>query len=354
MLLPKLKKIDFLLVFVPVTLALEFTGFHDPLILFVCAILGILPLASKMGEATEELAKHFGGHVGGLLNATFGNAAELIIALLAINKGLLDLVKASITGSIIGNLLFVLGISILVAGFKYKEQKISSALAGLNSTMLLIAVISMMIPSIFHLFPETHNLSDEVNLSLIISVLLILVYAASLLFSLKTHNHLFINQDEHHEKPHMSKRDAAILLGIATALLAVLAEVLVAQVEAVGHTVGLSEIFIGAVVVAVVGNAAEHLAAIFFALKNEVDVAINITVGSSLQIALFVAPVVVIVGELMGKPMDLVFTPFEAITMFASVLVVNEITNDTKVNWFEGVQLLVLYIIIAALFFFIK
>ncbi|MFH2106331.1 MAG: calcium/proton exchanger [Candidatus Micrarchaeota archaeon] len=344
--------IDLLLVFIPITLILGFFVTQDPLILFVSSVLAIVPLAAKMGEATEELGKHYGGHIGGLLNATFGNSAELIIALIAINSGLIDLVKASLTGAIIGNLLFVLGFSMLVAGFKYKEQKVSQSLAGMNSTMLLIAFMCIMIPSVFHLFPG-HTLTKEYNFSIIVSILLLLVYVASLGFSLITHKHLFMAEHKK-EKPKWSKRKAMSMLALATIALVLMSEVLVGQVEQVAKNFGLSEIFIGAVIIAIIGNAAEHLAAIFFALKNDIDVAINITVGSSLQIAMFVAPVCVLVGELlMNQPMDLVFTPLEIIAVFSSVLIVNEISNDGKFNWFEGLQLIVMYAIIAALFFFI-
>lgn len=353
LLIPKLSKIDALLIFVPLVLATKFLNLAlSPVAIFIIAILAILPLASKMGEATEDLAHHYGSHIGGLLNATFGNAAELIIALIAISKGLTELVKASITGSIIGNLLFVLGLSIFIGGFKYKEQKISSSIAGMNSTMLLIAVISIVVPSVFALIPG-HTLQDENNLSIVISVLLILLYALSMWFSLKTHSYLFVKKSAPREKAKWTKMHAGLLLLGATILLALISEILVSQVEQVGHTFGISEIFLGAVIIALIGNAAEHLAAIFFALKNDLDLAVNVTVGSSLQIALFVAPLTVLAGVLMQIPMNLVFTTFEVVALFASVLVVNEIANDGRVNWFEGAQLIILYTIIAALFYFI-
>jgi len=326
----------------------------EPIFLFISSIMALIPLAAKMGEATEELAKHYGGHIGGLLNATFGNAAELIIALIAISNGLIELVKASITGSIIGNLLFVLGASLFVGGLKYKEQKFSSVISNTNATMLLIAFLSLMIPSLFDIFPE-HTLSKEINLSLIIAVLLIIVYISSLIFSLKTHKYLFAQKKEKKEEiPTMSKRDGILTLIISTILLGLMSEVLVGQVEIVASQFGLGEIFIGAVVVAIVGNVAEHLSSMNFAIRNKMDIAMNITVGSSLQIALFVAPILVIVGVLVfGQPMDFVFSPFEIIAVFSSVIVVNEISNDGKSNWFEGLQLLVMYLIIAALFYFI-
>ena len=349
---------DILLIFVPITLALAYSGFEGSTVLFVLSLLAILPLAAKMGEATEELAKIFGGHIGGLLNATFGNAAELIIALLAINRGLLDLVKASIAGSIIGNLLFVLGLSIFVGGLRYKEQKFSAHIGSMNSTMLLIAMMSLMIPSMFHFVPTEHRGDDEKVLSISVAALLILVYILSLVFSLKTHEDLFRGgdsaHDKKHEKPIWSRNFAIAVLAVSTVALALISEVFVGQIEHVARDFGLTELFIGAIIVAVIGNAAEHIAAVFFALKNDLDLSVNVTVGSSLQIALFVAPVAVLAGVLMGQPMDLVFTPFEIVAVFASVLIVNEITADGKCNWFEGAQLVIMYLIVAVLFFFVR
>ncbi|MEK6981605.1 MAG: calcium/proton exchanger [Candidatus Micrarchaeota archaeon] len=348
---------DILFIFVFLAFALNYIGTNST-ILFVVSLLAILPLAAKMGEATEELAKIYGGHIGGLLNATFGNAAELIIALLAINKGLLDLVKASIAGSIIGNILFVLGLSLLLGGLKYKEQKFSKHLAGLNATMLLIAFMSIMIPSLFHLMPDqVRNPKDELGLSIIVSILLISLYLLSILFSLKTHSHLFTShshKSHEDEKPKWSRNKAILVLLISTVFLALISEIFVAQIETFAKSFNLTELFIGAVIVAIVGNAAEHISAVSFAMKNELDVAIGITVGSSLQIALFVAPVAVLAGIVMKQPMDLVFTPFEIIAVFASVLIVNEISSDESTNWFEGAQLVIMYLIIAVLFYFVK
>lgn len=343
---------DILLLFIPITLVLGYIGYADSTVLFTMSLLAILPLAAKMGEATEELAKIYGGHIGGLLNATFGNAAELIIALLAINKGLITLVKASLTGSIIGNLLFVFGLSLFIGGLKFKEQRFSPHLAGLNSTMLLIAFMSIMIPSLFHFVPVEHRGNDEKVLSLVVSVLLISAYLLSIVFSLKTHSYLFRTK-ESNEKPHWSRNFAMGVLALSTICLGLVSEVFVGQVEHVAKNFGLTEIFIGAIIVAFVGNAAEHLAAVFFALKNNLDLSVNVTVGSSLQIAMFVAPLVVIIATLIGKPMDLVFSPFEVIAVFAGVLIVNEISTDGKCNWFEGAQLLIMYLIIAALFYFV-
>ncbi len=345
---------EVLLIFVPITLALSYAGI-DSKILFVSSILAIISLAAKMGEATEELAKIYGGHIGGLLNATFGNAAELIIALLAINKGLIDLVKASLAGSIIGNLLFVFGLSLFIGGLKFKEQKFSTHLAGLNSTMLLIAFMSIMIPSLFHFVPAEHRGNDEQLLSISVSVLLISVYVLSMVFSLKTHEYLFRSKEkEGTEKSHLSKNHAIAILAISTIALGIISEIFVGQIEHIAKDFGLTELFIGAIIVALIGNAAEHIAAVFFALKNDLDLSLNVTVGSSLQIALFVAPVAVLAGIALNQPMDLVFTPFEVIAVFASVLIVNEITTDGRCNWFEGAQLVIMYLIIAVLFYFVR
>jgi len=343
---------DILLIFIPITIFLNLTH-ADSTLLFASSLFAILPLAAKMGEATEELAKIYGGHIGGLLNATFGNAAELIIVLLAINRGLIDLVKASLAGSIIGNLLFVFGISMFIGGLKFKEQKFSTHLAGLNSTMLLIAFMSIMIPSLFHFVPVEHRGNDEQLLSIAVSILLISIYLLSIVFSLKTHEYLFRKQEKE-EKAHWSKNFAIGVLAASTIALGIISEVFVGQIEHVAQDFGLTELFIGGIIVALVGNAAEHAGAIFFALKNDLDLSVNVTVGSSLQIALFVAPVAVLAGIALGQPMDLVFTPFEVIAVFASVLIVNEISTDGRCNWFEGAQLVIMYLIIAVLFYFVR
>ncbi len=347
-----MRLIDLLLAFIPITLALSFIG-ADSTLLFASSLLAILPLAAKMGEATEELAKIYGGQIGGLLNATFGNMAELIIVVLALSRGLEELVKASLAGSIIGNLLFVFGLSIFISGMRFKEQKFSAQLARMSSTMLLIAFMSIMIPSMFHFMPAEHRGNDEQVLSVTVAVLLLAVYLLSMVFSLKTHKYLF-RSAEKEEKPYWSRNFAIAVLAVSTAALGLMSEVFVGQVEHVAHDFGMTELFIGAIIVAVIGNAAEHLAAIFFALKNDLDLSVNVTVGSSIQIAMFVAPVAVLAGLVLGKPMDLVFTPFEVIALFASILITKSIIRDGKCNWFEGAQLVVMYLIIAILFFFVR
>ena len=347
-----MRLMDILLVFIVITLVLNYIG-ADSTIIFISSLLAILPLAAKMGEATEELAKIYGGHIGGLLNATFGNAAEMIIVLLAINKGLIELVKASLTGSIIGNLLFVFGVSLFFGGLKFKEQKISKDLSGMNSTMLLIAFMSIMIPSLFHFVPAEHRGNDEQMLSIGVSILLISTYLLSMLFSLKTHSYLFRTKEEH-EKPKWSRNRAILILALSTLFLGAVSEVFVGQIEHVSKNFGITELFMGAIIVALVGNAAEHMSAVFFALKNKLELSVNVTVGSSLQIAMFVAPVSVLVATVLGQPMDLVFSPYEVIAVFAGVLIVNEIVTDGKCNWFEGAQLVIMYLIIAVLFYVVR
>jgi len=349
----KIGLLEAALIFVPITLALGWL--HAPnMLIFISSILALIPLAGKMGEATEELAKYMGSNAGGLLNATFGNATELIIALLAINQGLFELVKASITGSIIGNMLFVLGLSFLVGGARYKTQSFNAKAAGVNSTMLLIAVASMLIPSAFYFFSQngSHELVlwQTEEISLLVSILLIVIYLLSLLFSFRTHSYLF--RKHSFEKAKWSKNFALLVLVVSTVLVGVMAEIFVGSIEPVAQQLGFSELFIGAIIVAIVGNAAEHITAIMASLKNDIDLVLSVTVGSSIQIALFVAPILVITSFLMGKPINLAFTLFEILAVFASVLIVNEIASDSECNWFEGAQLVTMYLIIAVLFFF--
>lgn len=343
-----------LLVFLALLLASALGA--SPLIIFSLAALAIIGLASYMGRATEVLAGHLGSTMGGFLNATFGNAAEFIIAIIAINAGLIDLVKASLTGSIVGNILFVMGASLVVGGLKFKEQRFDVRQAGLNSTMLLIAVASMLIPSTFYFFSTSaagHDLGLQTEeLSLFVSLLLIGLYLLSLLFSFHTHSYLF--RKRAHEPPTMSARNAVLWLLLSTAALAISSEIFTHHLQEVSHELGFTALFTGAVIVALIGNSAEHLAAIHAAQRNDLDLAFSIAVGSSIQIALFVAPMLVLLSFALGRPMNLVFTLFEILAVFASVLIINEISSDGECNWFEGAQLVVMYLIVAGLFFFVS
>jgi Ca2+:H+ antiporter len=331
----------------------------SPTALFVCSALGIIPLAGWIGRATEALAVRVGESLGGLLNATFGNAAELIIAGIALSKGLTDVVKASLTGSIIGNVLLVLGLSILFGGTKYKEQRFSGSAARTSIVSLSLAAIGLMIPTVFHLTahssPGGWSPLVEQKLSLAIAVVLFLTYFCMLGFSLRTHKHLFRSSEEgvEEEGAQWSRGKAITILLVATALVALLSECLVGTIENVRDSIGLTEVFVGVIVVAIVGNAAEHSTAILMAMKNKMDLTIGIAIGSSLQIALFVAPVLIFLSYLFGRPMDLEFSVPEVLAVVASVYVLFQICEDGETNWIEGVQLLSVYVILGILFFYL-
>ncbi len=349
--------------------------------LFVLSSLAILPLAGILGEATEHITTHTGEGVGGLLNATFGNAAELIIAVMALRLGLHEVVKASITGSIIGNILLVMGASFFAGGLKFNIQKFNPTAARAQATMLTLAAIALILPAIFHQLnmsrPDAVRI--ESDLSLEISIVLIITYAASLLFSLVTHKDLFKGggthggaealdaAEAHAALAHGAAGDSAhghagqwslarslSTLAVATVFIAWMSELLVGSVEHAAHAFGMTNVFIGVIVVAVIGNAAEHSTAIMMARKNRMDLSFGIAIGSSVQVALFVAPVLVFLSYVVGpRPMDLVFTSVEVIAVGLAVLIMEQISSDGESNWLEGVQLLSVYIILGIVFFFL-
>ncbi len=350
--------INLLLIFVPIAAVLEIIH-ANPIAIFVASGLAIIPLAGWMGRATEHLAEKMGEGMGGLLNATFGNAAELIIALMALRKGLFDVVKASITGSIIGNVLLVLGLSILLGGLKYPRQVFNKTAAMLGSTMLGLSAIALIMPAVFHLIVQGKPNVREQDLSLEIAIVLIITYVLSLIFTLRTHSHLYTGGvDEKEEQEAIGthgwsqKRSIAILLA-ATFMVAVMSEFLVGAVEEASKKLGLTEVFVGVIVVAIIGNAAEHSTAVLVALKNKMDLALNIAIGSSMQVALFVAPVLVFASYLFGRPMGLLFTTLEVISIGVSVAIVALIAQDGESNWMEGVLLLAVYAILGITFFFL-
>lgn len=349
--------LNWFLIFVPVAAILEFMH-ASPIAIFAASSLAIIPLAGWMGRATEHLAEKLGQGVGGLLNATFGNAAELIIALMALRKGLFEVVKASITGSIIGNILLVLGLSILVGGVKYPRQIFNKTAAMLGSTMLALSAVGLLMPAVFHLLVR-NNPTAEHDLSLEIAVVLIITYALSLVFTLKTHSHLYTGGiDEEEEQQAIgthgwSQTKSILILLAATILVAVMSEFLVGAVEEASHTLGLTQIFVGVILVAIIGNAAEHSTAILVAMKNKMDLALNIAVGSSMQVALFVAPVLVFASYAFGRPMDLIFSSLEVVAISVSVLIVALIAQDGESNWMEGVLLLAVYTILGLTFYFL-
>jgi Ca2+:H+ antiporter len=371
-------RLDWLLVFVPVAIALRFLpSLGNPTALFIVSCLAIIPLAGWMGRATEHLAERLGQGVGGLLNATFGNAAELIIGLFALSKGLTGVVKASITGSIIGNILLVLGLAFMSGGVKFRKQEFNRVAAGVSSTALTLAAIALIIPTVFHQTAATVPVAQggwtpakEQGLSLAIAVVLFLTYVLMLVFSLVTHRDLFgadeakhpacaageeltrMEAEEGAHEPWSVGKAVGILLG-STAFVALISEFLVGAIESARQSLGLTEIFVGVIVVAIVGNAAEHSSAVLMALRNKMDISIGIAVGSSLQVALFVAPVLVFASYLFGRPMNFEFTIPEVVAVVASVIIVEQISSDGESNWIEGLQLLSVYAVLAVLFFFL-
>lgn len=346
-----INKLSFiLLVFVPVTFAAKF--FHvSPLILFFLSSLAILPLAKFIGEATEELSVYVGAALGGLLNATFGNAIELIIGVFAIKAGLLEVVKASLTGSIIGNLLLILGLAMLFGGWSRKKQEFNSTAARINASMLLLAVIAIVMPAIFlQTAPDAGNKIIE-ELSTTVAVVMLIIYMASLFFILHTHKHLYTEEVGKYE-PKWSRAKSISVLFFATLSVAAVSEILVSSIEPIVAIFGWTELFVGVVFVAIIGNAAEHTSAITMALKNRMDLALQIAIGSATQIAMFVAPLLVLVSIFFRNQMSLVFNTFELVSITLSVLIANLIVEDGESNWLEGLQLLMAYAIMAAAFFF--
>ena len=360
--------LDWLLVFVPVAFALRYVpGWQNGTALFLVSALAIIPIAGWMGHATEQLAHRMGEGVGGLLNASFGNAAELIIALMALRAGHLEVVKASITGSIIGNLLLVLGASVFAGGLRFKTQLFNKTAARSSCTALILAASALVIPTIFHVAaartPTGWTAESAQRLSLAIAVVLIATYGAILLFSLVTHKQLFVGGEADiadteaeakagHAPPWSVGKAVAVLLG-ATCAVAWVSEFLVGAVEAAQHSMGVTEVFVGVIIVAIVGNAAEHSTAITMALKNKMDLALGIAVGSSLQIALFVAPVLVFASYFTPHRLNLEFTLPEVAAVVLAAFVTDQIAGDGECNWLEGVQLLALYAIIGLLFYFL-
>jgi Ca2+:H+ antiporter len=345
---------NWLLVLVPVAIALEHLAPERHLLIFVTACVAILPLAGRMGHATEALAERMGEGVGGLLNATFGNAAELIIALAALRAGLHDVVKASIAGAIVGNILLVLGAAMLAGGLRHREQSFNPAGARSQATMLTLAAIALVLPAAFQVAagttPETLG-----YLSISISVVLLLVYALFLGFTLVTHKALFAGSHEVEEgKAKASVSRAALELALATAAIAWISEIMVGAIEPTAHEFGLSNVFVGVFVVAIVGNAAEHATAISAAMKNRMDLSLSIAIGSSVQVALFVAPFLVLMSLVLGPaPMDLAFPAGLVLIVLLSVLITGQVAGDGRSDWLKGVQLLAVYLVLGLAFFFL-
>jgi Ca2+:H+ antiporter len=344
---------------IPIAVVLELAGASEVAI-FAISALAVIPPAALMGRATEELAARSGPGIGGLLNVTFGNFPELIIAFFALLQGLQEVVKASIIGSIIGNILLVLGAAMLVGGWTRKEQEFKPEAVGAQSAMLLLAVAALVMPAVFQLVDggslpkpgaeDTRLGSTVEHLSLAVAAVLMFSYVAGLFFSLRTHRDVF-NPDHEQEGEPWTMRRSVIALAIAGVIVGVMSEILVASIADAAKSIGLSEFFIGAIVVAIVGNVAEHWVAVWVAHRNQMDLAVNIAIGSATQIALFVAPLLVLLSFLFGDhPMALVFNGFELAAVILAVLIANRVTIEGRSNWFEGVQLLSVWVIVAIAF----
>ena len=359
-----MRPVLYLGVFIPIAIAVELAH-ADPVIVFGAAALGVIPCAAVMGDATEAIAARTGPGIGGLLNVTFGNAPELIIAFFALIEGLQEVVKASIVGSIIGNVLLVMGAAMLVGGWSREKQSFSQTAANAQSAMLMLALAALIAPALFQLIhggglpavgeDRVDFGSDLEKLSAGVAVVLLVSYAAGLWFSLRTHRSVFnpYGDEAEEEAHHWPVRRAALYLALSAVAVGVMSEILVGSISDAADSIGLSQFFVGVFVVAIVGNAAEHWVAVLVAAKDKMDLAVNIALGSSAQIALFVAPLLVLVSFFVGPdPMALVFNGYELGALLFAVLIANLVTQEGESNWFEGVQLLSLYAVFGLVFYF--
>jgi Ca2+:H+ antiporter len=343
--------LDWLLILVPLAIVFEVVGAPD-LAIFLAAAGAIIPLAGLIGRSTEQLALHVGPRLGGLINATFGNVTELIISIFLIVENRIEIVKASLTGSILGNLLLVLGVSFLFGGLKHEEQEFNARSASVHATSLALAVAGLLMPALFAL-GEHRSLIEREVVSGTVAAVLIGLYIAALAFTLITHEHLF-RTPKASEEPTWSRGKAIGVLLVATAFVALMSEFLVGSLDPAIESLGLSEGFVGLIVIPIIGNAAEHSSAVLFALRNKVDVTLEIAIGSSTQVALFVAPALVFISLLVGHPMTFVFTTFEVAAVAISTFLVFMISADGRSNWLEGAQLVGAYGIVAISFYFVQ
>jgi len=368
---PRNSMLNWLLIAVPIAGYAKLAHL-DESIQFIFSMIGIMPLAFLMGKATEEIATRTSESVGGLLNATFGNAAEIIIAIVAVfaaasafsendldgANAMITLVKTSLIGSILGNLLLVMGLSFLWGGLRHKEQMFNPQAVSINTTLLLLSTICLILPTVFHIalsiggIEETEIISGVLMVSRLTAIVLMVSYALLLFFQLKTHSDMMSGSSHDHEEPTMELRDAGLLLLIATVFVSLMAEIMVHSVEAAGEAIGLSAVFIGVILLPLFGNAAEHFTAVVVAGKNRMDLSIGIAVGSSVQIAAFVAPLVILVSWIVGVDLSFEFGLLETAACLLAVLIANSISRDGQSNWMEGAMLLATYVIIGLSFLF--
>ncbi|MDR3596897.1 calcium/proton exchanger [Clostridium sp.] len=343
--------LKYLLIFIPISFIAKFLHASST-VMFVFAALSIVPLAGLMGEGTEEISFYSGPKIGGFLNGTFGNATELIISFFALKQGLFEVVKSSVAGAVIGNILLVLGASMLAGGLRYKTQTFNQKVVEVSSSMLLFAVVGLCVPALF-----THTVDKSLlntryeGLSIVVAIIMFIIYIFSLIFSFFTHKDIYtVNLEEDGSSAKWSLKKAILILIVSTVLIAIESEFLVNGIESVTKTLGLSEFFVGIIIIPIIGNAAEHSTGVAMAMKNKMDVALEIAIGSSLQIILFVAPILIFIS-LFFTPMSIIFNEFELIALIVAVLIANRVSSDGESNWLEGMQLLAVYFIIAAAFF---
>ena len=354
-----------LLVFIPISIVGHFLHWAS-LTIFITSGLAIIPLAAWMGTATEEITLVLGPSLGGLLNATFGNATELIIALVALKAGLVDVVKATITGSIIGNLLLVVGLAMLLGGLRYREQEFQPIVARVNASAMNLALSAILLPTAVNFISGGIEEVRLQRLSSAVALVLILVYGLMLLFSMRTHTYLYevglaeielAEIENGNQTTDNAPHNVNIWLWIgvlfaATILVAIESELLVDTLQEAISSLGLTSLFTGVILLPIIGNAAEHATAVTVAMKNNMNLSLSVAVGSSLQIALFVAPVLVLTGLAIGQPMDLNFNPFELVAVVVAVLITNSVSSDGRSNWLEGILLLATYAVLALTFYF--
>ncbi len=353
-----------LLIFAPISFFLDQIN-SNSILIFIVSIISLIPLAKLIGDSTEHLASHYGSTVGSLLNVTFGNAAEIIIGIIAINAGLIDLVKASIIGAILGNIMLIFGLSIIVGGISHKEQSFNRENAGLQSSMIFLSIIGLAIPTLLAITVfQSDSVNGEIKIQLLsdsLAIILLCVYIAGIIFTFVTHKYLFTSTVHSNESntlssvnlKYWSKKKSFLILGFSMLGVVVVSEILVGSVEETGKSLGFGEMFVGAIIVGIVGNAAEHSSAILLARRGKIDLSIGIAAGSGTQIALFVVPILVFAGIALGQPFTLEFTIYELVTLFLAAIILNLIAHDGKSNWFEGVMLTSVYIIIALGFYFL-
>ena len=351
--------LNWLLVFIPITVFLEHTIPEKSVLIFLCAAFAIVPIASLIVQATEQIALRTGDAIGGLLNATFGNAPELIISFVALRAGLTDMVRASLVGAIMANLLLGLGLAFFLGGLRFHTQEFNPRAAGMQASMMMLAVISLMVPGGYHTLVTEETLHYERYLNIGVAIVLLVSYALSLLFMIKTHPDFFVGDQSHKEEKEEEEQKWSVgkavgLLVAASVLAAWMSEILVGAVEGASEDLGVSKTFIGLVVLAVVGGAAELGSAVMMGRKNRMDLAMGIAIGSSVQIALFVAPLLVLLSLFAApQPFFLAFTRGELTLVFMSILIAIFVSSGGKTHWYKGVQLLTIYLIFAILFFLI-